>query len=44
MHTMIHEAAHAAGGDGTVEHERRQMDIASEIIVSLMKEIRKLKG
>ena len=44
MHTMIHEAAHAAGGDGTVEHERRQMDIASEIIVSLMAEIRELKG
>lgn len=36
IHTLIHEVAHAAGGDGSVEHERRQVDIAAGIISTLL--------
>jgi len=36
IHTLIHEVAHAAGGDGSVEHERRQVDIAADIIHTLL--------
>lgn len=37
--TLVHEAAHSEGGDGSVEHVRRIEDIWSDITVSLLLEI-----
>ena len=36
LEVMIHEVAHTAGGDGEVEHERRQVNLAVQALVALM--------